>query len=1221
MRIRLLSVSLGLLLAAGALAQPPAMTPLRKDVKPFEYVEAKVPFYPPGQRWGVTADPINKMQKPLDPAESMKHMVHPVGFELQLFVAEDQLGGKPICMNWDERGRLWVAITRDYPNEMQREGQGRDRIVVCEDTDGDWRADKVTVFADKLSIPTGLLPCRGGVIVLQMPHTLFLKDTNGDGVADERKVLFSGWGTGDTHAGPSNLRYGPDNWVWGIVGYSGFQGTVGDERHNFRQAFFRFQPDGSKVEMIRSTSNNSWGVGFSEEGFVFGSTANGCPSVYVPIANRYYESVRGWSASVLSSIAENNRYYPITDKVRQVDFHGGFTAAAGHALYTARAYPKDYWNRTAFVTEPTGHLAATFVLERQGSDFHSRNSWNLLASDDEWTSPIMAEVGPDGCVWIIDWYNFIVQHNPTPPGFRTGRGNAYETELRDKKHGRIYRLVPTGDFRPSLLRLDPARPETLIAGLGSNNQFWRLQAQRLLVERGQKDLTPALVKLIQDQSVDEIGLNGGAIHALWTLHGLGAVEDAQSAVIAALAHPSAGVRRNAALVLPRNDEATKSLLSSGVLDDPDPQVRLAALLSLAEQPPNALAAEAIFKMMSKPQNSSDRWIPDAATAAAAQHDVYFLKVVAAAKEAPASRLLTLTGRVAEHYARRGPTDTAGELVTGLVNADPKVAETMLTALAKGWPKSRKLDLNPAANKAVSELFAKLSTSGRGQLLTLAKAWGSKGLEQHSAKITESLLAVIADEKADDQERGTAAKDLVDLQPEDAKAVAQVLEQVGPRTPPALATAFLEAIGGSQSTEVGQLVLKQYKELTPAVRAAALRLLLRRPSSTAALLDAFEKGQVQLTELSLDQQQALADHPDGRLAQRAKRLLARGGALPSADRQKIIEELTPLTHKSGDAAKGKQVFLNQCAKCHKHGSEGHQIGPDLTGMAVHPKEHLLLEILDPSRSVEGNYRAYTIGTLDGQILNGLLVAESRTAIELVDVEAKKHVILREDIGRTMVSAKSLMPEGFEKLLQQDDFVNLLEFLTQRGKYLPLPVHKAATVVSTKGMFNSEDSTAERLVLRDWNPRTVEGVPFQLVDPLGDRVPNVILLNGPQGRIPPTMPKSASLPCNAPAKAIHFLSGVSGWGYPLGERGSTSVIVRLHYGDGKTEDHELKNGIHFADYMRRIDVPASKFAFSMRGQQMRYLAVQPQRTAPIQKIELIKGDDRTAPIVLAVTVELP
>jgi putative membrane-bound dehydrogenase-like protein len=459
----------------------PAMIPLRTDVQPLRYVAANVPFYPPSRQWGVVGEALKKMQLPLEPEESMKHMVYPAGFELQLFASEAQLGGKPICMNWDERGRLWVAVTVDYPNNLQPAGKGRDRILICEDIDGDGKADKITVFADKLSIPTSLQFSRSGVVVQQAPATLFLKDTDGDDVADIRQVLFSGWSTSDTHAGPSNLRWGLDNWIWGMVGYAGFDGTVGGERHSFRQGFYRFKPDGSKLEFIRGTNNNSWGVGFSEEGLVFGSTANGCPSVYMPIANRYYEAVRGWSSSVLGNIALDARFRPITDKVRQVDWHGQFTAGAGHALYTARSYPQDYWNRAAFVSDGTGHLTATFLLQRYGADFISRNAWNLLASDDEWTAPVMAEVGPDGQVWIIDWYNFILQHNPTPAGFKTGKGGAYETDLRDKTHGRIYRLVYKGARPSPRVSLQEASADKLLATLKQDNMLWRLHAQRLLV--------------------------------------------------------------------------------------------------------------------------------------------------------------------------------------------------------------------------------------------------------------------------------------------------------------------------------------------------------------------------------------------------------------------------------------------------------------------------------------------------------------------------------------------------------------------------------------------------------------------------------------------------------------------------------------------------------------------------------------------------------------------
>jgi putative heme-binding domain-containing protein len=303
----------------------------------------------------------------------------------------------------------------------------------------------------------------------------------------------------------------------------------------------------------------------------------------------------------------------------------------------------------------------------------------------------------------------------------------------------------------------------------------------------------------------------------------------------------------------------------------------------------------------------------------------------------------------------------------------------------------------------------------------------------------------------------------------------------------------------------------------------------------------------------------------------------------------------------------------------HAGEGAKIGPDLTGVAVHPKHELLLHLVDPSRNVEGNFRVYTVLTLDGEVINGLLASESKTAIELIDSEAKKHVVLREDIDNLKASTKSLMPEGFEKQVKPEEITNLLEFLTQRGQFVPMPLEKYATITSARGMFFDENAQQERLMFDDWSQRTFEGVPFALVDPEDGKRPNAILLFGPQGKFPPTMPKSVALPYSGPAKAIHLLSGVGGWAYPYAQEKTVSLIVRLHYEDGQTEDHKLLNGEHFADYIRRVDVPGSKFAYQLRNAQLRYLSVIPQRAEPLAKIELVKGSDDTAPLIMAVTVE--
>lgn len=1205
------------------------MTPPREDVKPFRYVDVgkKIPNYTRGEKWGVQGEPLSRMQQPLAAEESLKHLVVPRNFHVELFAADPDLGGKPITMNWDERGRLWVAETYDYPNELQPRGKGRDRIRICEDTDGDGRADKFTVFAEQLSIPTSLTFSMGGVIVFDGTETVFLRDNDGDDVADERRKLFGTWAQGDTHGGPNNMQYGLDNWIWAMQGYNDSRLEVGGQTHRFRQGFLRFWPDGTKLEFMRSTNNNTWGLGISEEGIAFGSTANRNPSVHMPIANRYYEAVRGWAPSlVLGSIADSHRFRPITDKVRQMDHFGGYTAGAGHALYTARRYPKEYWNRTALVCGPTGHLVGTFVISRAGSGFRSTNPFNLLASDDEWTAPIMAEIGPDGNVWVIDWYNYIVQHNPTPIGFKTGKGNAYETDLRDKKHGRIYRVVYDGPATcdtEQRFSLAGATPEKLVETLAHTNLFWRRHAQRLLVERGQADVLPALVALAGDDSVDQIGLNVGAIHALWTMHGLGALDGskptATRAAKWALRHPSAGVRRNAVQVLPPVAQSAAAILEARLLDDPDPQVRLTTLLALANCPPAAGVGKKLVGLFRDPANALDRWIPEAAICAAATNCNAFLVALATAEEPP-EKLADAAAIVAEHRARSGPHDSIGWLVEPLATMDAGLADAVVRGLAKGWPAEHRPSLEGEIEAKLAALVPRLTLEGRSMLIQLAVRWRSSRFERYAEEFAGTLLNRVNDETLEVGQRIGAARELVALRATEPETVESLLGLVTPRRGPELAAGILRSLAASNDDRIGSRIAQHLPALTPSVRSAGVAVLLTRVAWTAALVDAIESGNLQWTDLSLEERQSLAEHPNRALRARARRLLARGGVLPNPDRRKVLEELLPLARQSGDVARGKAVFDKQCAKCHVHGALGTRIGPDLTGMAVHPKEEMLENIIDPSRSVEGNFRVYTLTTSAGQVLRGLLAAESKTALELFDAEGKKHLVLRENIEQLVASPKSIMPEGFEKQVSSQELVDLLEFLSRRGRYLPLPLDKVATATSTRGMFNDRDAEAERLVFEDWKPKTFAGVPFQLVDPEGDRVGNVVVLYGPRG-LAARMPRSVSLPCNAPARAIHLLGGVSGWGHPLGTKGSVSLIVRLHYADGASEDHELRNGEHLADYIRRVDVPGSQFAYDLNGRQLRYLAVEPKRPETIERIELVKGPDDTAPVIMAVTIELP
>jgi uncharacterized protein len=583
-----------------------------------KYVDGLVPNYE-------KRNPAPRVQVPMTPEESMSLMQVPVGFELKLFASEPMIFN-PMYMNWDEKGRLWVIETVDYPNEVKSDDLGDDRIKILEDTDGDGKADKVTTFAENLNIPTSFVFSNGGIIVSQSPSFLFLKDTNGDDVADVREDILSGWGKSDTHAQSSNLRNGLDNDIWGMVGYSRYNGLVkqgGKDSISFGNAMFKFDPNTRDIEHLGNASNNVWGLGFSEEFDVFISTANNTHSAFFGLPKRYFEKAGLDEIGIVKLDAHYDMRYAIKN-LRQVDVMEGFTAAAGHSLYTAREFPKSYWNSVAFVTEPTGRLVHKVNLKQEGAGFiEEGDGWNLLTSGDEWASPIQAEVGPDGAVWIADWYNFIIQHNPTPSPTSggveayNGYGNAYVNPLRDRSRGRIYRVVYKGHDKKSTLSLSKDDKAGLIKAISNNNMLWRTHAQRLLVESKDASVFPELYKIVQNESLDEIGINAPAIHALWTLHGMGAFDtpNAEAVKVAtkALTHPSAGVRRAAVQVLPKTAKTFEAIEKAGLFNDKDYRVRLAAALATTEMPKSDAIGRALVNMAEKGENFEDVWLKHALT--------------------------------------------------------------------------------------------------------------------------------------------------------------------------------------------------------------------------------------------------------------------------------------------------------------------------------------------------------------------------------------------------------------------------------------------------------------------------------------------------------------------------------------------------------------------------------------------------------------------------------
>lgn len=563
--------------------------------------------------------PMMALQKPLTPEESAAHSQVPAGTKLSLFASEPMVQN-PIAIDWDERGRAWVVESFGYPNDVpDKPGTGEDNIKILEDTNGDGKADKVTIFASGLRHCTATVFVKGGVIATDGRDLVYLADENGDDKAEVRKVMATGLDIHDTHAATSQLQYGMDNWIYATVGYSGVDIDINGKKSKFGNAVFRFRPDLSKLEHLQDTTNNTWGLGFTEEGDVLGSTANNNPSWIMSIPSSAYAG-SGLEPTKTPRLDTSTIIYPNTLDITQVDQIDRYTAAAGHFFYTDTVMKDTFNPQQAFICEPTGHVVATGDVSPKGSLMETvLRGNNMFASSDAWAAPVAARVGPDGAVWIADWYNPIIQHNVVfrfwnparnydqphspyqvgQPG--PGKGNAYETPLRDREHGRIWRVVPAKAPVRKNAALDPSKPATLAVGLTSPSQLIRLHAQRLLVERGGQDALKHLEMLIRENVAPEGSDKPlAAIHAIWTIEGLGVTPGSKGQQIlgAALKNSNALIRRHAMMALGANDGLVIAELPALLEKTKDARDLLLVLTTVAQSTPNQPVAAALWKLVS-----------------------------------------------------------------------------------------------------------------------------------------------------------------------------------------------------------------------------------------------------------------------------------------------------------------------------------------------------------------------------------------------------------------------------------------------------------------------------------------------------------------------------------------------------------------------------------------------------------------------------------------------
>ncbi len=775
------------------------------------------------------------------------------------------------------------------------------------------------------------------------------------------------------------------------------------------------------------------------------------------------------------------------------------------------------------------------------------------------------------------------------------------------------------------MQLANATNAELIAAFSSDNFFWRRTAQRLLVERAATDdaTLTALVSLVNKDQVDQIGLNPAAMHAIWTLAGLSdagnesAAAALEKACEAGFGHVSSPVR-NAAIASCSGEQAAKAI-EAGLQNDVDPKVRLTVLLRVAEGNGNAaIGGDDLAGLVPSIRNDSvllDAWTSAASTAPAAT-------IVALAKmnQSDVNLLAPRISVLAEHLARNKPTvEQIGQLLE--ISPDSPVAVTVWEGLAKGWPRDLVLNLPEASQRMVRERFLAKDTSAasKAAILAVADKWSITNLAEIVDDIQDELLATTMDADADSDERLSAWDQAIRLAPSSPKILDAVEEFLTPQLAPETGIAALSSLQAARVDGLSETLLDLKTSLGPKLSSQILTLLLSRADGTKDLLDAIADGQVQFSDLQLDQRQALLNHPTSSIASRAKALMESRGAMVTSNRQALVDEWMPVTEMKGDVTNGLAMFKKHCSACHIHGEIGKEIGPNLTGMAVHPKEEILMNVLDPSRSVESNFRTYQILTVDGNVLSGMLAGESANSLRIIDTQGKEKLVLREDIEQLASSPKSLMPEGFESSISKTQMADLLSFLAKRGKHAPLNISSVATINSNKGLPRFRGRPGEKFVLDSYGRVEIEGVPFELVDPQGDRIANIIGLQRQSSRSPSTLPESVSIDCAGNVKTIHMLGGVARAAYPRVKDETTSMTVRRHYADGTTSDYELLNGKHIVTFQAGEKVPESKRAIEADGKQIRYLKIPADAEKALTKIELLKGADFSLPLIFALTIE--
>jgi putative membrane-bound dehydrogenase-like protein len=976
---------------------------------------------------------------PYSPERSMATMRLERGFGIQLVASEPDVQS-PVAMDFDEDGRLFVVEMPGYPLDVSPSG----RVKLLEDADGDGRFERATVFADRLVLPTGVMRWKKGVLVTAAPDVLYLEDSDGDGRADVRKVVLTGFPFTNPQHTVNTPLYGLDNWIYvanqgpsEAVHYRDLFGDRGtrltfpagpkDPGAGSPRSSVRFRPDSLEAEAIAGESQ--FGHTFDAYGRYFGND-NSHHLWHEVMAARYLRrNPHLLVRRAMHDVPDHGAaaaVYPITEKptFELLTEAGEFTSASAPTFYLGDVFPAAY-RGSVFVAEPVHNVVHRDVVSADGATFTARRAEEdreFLAARDAWFRPVFMHVGPDGALYVVDYYRARIEH-PEWTASDVQRDPRALYEGRDR--GRIYRIVheamPARRGRPAL---GSAATETLVAALADPNVWWRRTAQRLLVDRSD----PAAVTLLRGLARSRVSALA-RLHALWTLRAAGGLEP--DLIVQAMSDPDPGVRENA-IVLAELEGSVSDLADRLVemANDADPRVRFQVLAALGGfESPQAVRAheQLLFREI------NDRWMQLAGLSARPERAARFVERALAGPDALATQQTAARAAFirlsASIVAARGIQEEIGRVIALAAGAEGGGGAwwraAALDGVADGLGPSR--TSTAALHRDRDALLALAGSDAaavrRGALRLLAAAGGA-GSDAGAGRASAAAERTVMDAGADADRRADAVALLALDGSAHRGAFFRAL--IDPRQPDAVQVAAILALSRRPPADLGSFLLSRWAAFTPAVRSAAADALIDRADSARLVVDAIRAGVVQPWGLNFWQKRDLLMHDDEEIRRASRALLEED----PEERQQTLQRYSAALTGRGDAGRGEAVFARACAACHSLGGGAGELGPDLATVRHRPPLLLLADILSPSLSIAQNYETYAVERTNGVRETGLLAAQTPTTITLRQGPGREVTIPRPDIKALTALPESAMPADLEKLVTPEEMGDLLVFLKSR-----------------------------------------------------------------------------------------------------------------------------------------------------------------------------------------------